>query len=131
MRISADSKRYDEAKLLAQEAINAAEKARSDGRQGAIRAKEEAERLLLEAKNTLNSTEKTLNTAKTLEKVEVNFNTLTRKLASAQNLIGEAETALNTSRYQDSQNKSREARAILGDITSEISVAVSKKSRKK
>jgi hypothetical protein len=131
MRISADSKRYDEAKLLAQEAITAAEKARSDGSQGAVRAKEEAERLLLEAKNTLNSTEKTLNTAKNLGKVEANFNVLSRQLVTARNLIGEAETALNSSRYQDSQNKSREARAILGDITAEISGAVSKKSRKK
>jgi PBP1b-binding outer membrane lipoprotein LpoB len=131
MRVSADSKRYDEAKLLAQEAIDAAEKARNDGSQGAIRAKEEAERLLLEAQNALDATEKTVNMAKTLDKVDADFDTLTLKLENARNTIGEAETALNASRYQDSQNKSREARTSLGDITSEISGAVSKKSRKK
>ncbi|MDR2363983.1 MAG: DUF4398 domain-containing protein [Spirochaetaceae bacterium] len=131
MRVSADSKRYDEAKLLAQEAIDAAEKARNDGRLGATRAKEEAERLLSEAQNALTATEKTLNMAKDLDKVEADFDTLTRKLQTAGSIIGEAETALNASRYQDSQNKSREARAALGDITSEISGAVTKKSRKK
>jgi hypothetical protein len=131
MRVSAESKRYDEAKLLAQEAIDAAEKARNDGKLGASRAKEEAARLLLEAQNALAATEKTLNMAKNLDNVNADFDALTRKLETARNIIGEAETALNTSRYQDSQNKSREARAALGDITAEISGAVTKKSRKK
>jgi hypothetical protein len=131
MRVSADSKRYDEAKLLSQEAIDAAEKARNDGRLGAVRAREEAARLLSEAQNALSATEKTLNMAKDLDKVEADFDALTRKLETAGNIIGEAETALNASRHQESQNKSREARARLGDITSEISGAVTKKSRKK
>ncbi|MDR1108958.1 MAG: DUF4398 domain-containing protein [Spirochaetaceae bacterium] len=131
MQMSAASKRYDEAKLLAQEAISAADKARNDGKLGIGRAREEAERLLMEAQNTLGTTERTLNMAKELDNVDADFDALTRKLDAARNTIGEAETALNTAHYQESQNKSREARAALGDITSEISGAVTKKSRKK
>jgi hypothetical protein len=131
MRASAASKRYDEAKLFAQEAISAAEKAQNDGKQGATRAREEAARLLLEAQNALTATEKTVNRAKELDNVDADFDALTKKVDTARNTIGEAETALDTAHYQDSQNKSREARAALGDITSEISGAVTKKSRKK
>jgi polyhydroxyalkanoate synthesis regulator phasin len=131
MQMSAASKRYDEAKLLAQEAINAAEKARNDGTLGADRAREEAQRLLQEAQNSLGTTEKTLKMAQDLDNVNADFNVLTQKLEAARNMIGEAETALNSARYQESQNKSREARTALGDITSEISGAVSKKSKKK
>ncbi|MDR2757771.1 MAG: DUF4398 domain-containing protein [Spirochaetaceae bacterium] len=131
MRTSADSKRYDEAKLLAQEAIEAAEKAQSDGSAGAVRAREEAGRLLLEAQNALAATEKTLNTAKNLDKVDADFDALTRRLEAARNTVGEAEENLAANHYQESQNKSMEARAALGDITAEISGAVTKKSRKK
>ncbi|MFP3089443.1 DUF4398 domain-containing protein [Treponema sp. TIM-1] len=131
MRTSADSKRYDEAKLLAQEAIDAAEKARSDGSFGAARAREETIRLLSEAQNALAATEKTLNTAKNLDKVDADFNALTQRLEAARNTIGEAEENLAANRYQESQNKSMEGRAALGDITAEISRAVTKKSRKK
>lgn len=131
MRMSAEAKRYDEAKLLAQEAISAAEKARSDGGLGAVRAREEAGRLLQEAQNALSTTEKTLNTAKDLDKVEADFDTLTKKWETARNTIGEAEENLAANQYQESQNKSMEARRTLGDITAEISGAVTKKSRKK
>ncbi|MDR2068525.1 MAG: DUF4398 domain-containing protein [Spirochaetaceae bacterium] len=131
MRTSAASKRYDEAKLLATEAADAAEKARSDGRSGAARAREEASRLLLEAQNALSSTERTLNTAKSLDKVEADFNALTKKLEVARDTIKEAEENLAANHYQESQNRSMEARTALGDITAEISGAVTKKSRKK
>jgi hypothetical protein len=131
MQASAASKRYDEAKLLAQEVINAAEKAQNDGKLGVIRAREEATRLLSEAKNALTATEKTLNTAKELDNTDADFNGLTKRLETTRNIVAEAETDLGSQHYQDSQNKSRTARAALGDITSEISGAVSKKSRKK
>jgi vacuolar-type H+-ATPase subunit I/STV1 len=131
MQASAASKRYDEAKLFAQQAIDAAEKARDDGSQGAARAREATERLLLEAQNDLAATEKTLNTAKELDNTEADFDGLTGRLETARKTIGDAETDLTARRYQESQNKSREARNALGDITAEISRAVTKKSRKK
>jgi hypothetical protein len=131
MQESAASRRYDEAKLLAQEAIDAAEKARSDGSAGAIRAREEARRLISEAKNALSATETTLNAAKNLDKVEADFKALATKLETALRTIGEAEQNLAANQYQESQNKSMEARRILSDITAEISGAVTKKSRKK
>jgi flagellar biosynthesis/type III secretory pathway protein FliH len=64
MRQEANAKRYDAAKSYAAEAISAAEKAISDGRIGAQRARDEAASLVATVKNSLVETQNSLDNAK-------------------------------------------------------------------
>ena len=131
MRSEAESKRYDSAKSFAAEAVSAAEKAIADGRSAAARAREEAASLLGQVKTSLEETGKSLENAKTVQGIVLDFNALDQDYDSARRTTAQAEVSLAGNNYQDSMDKSRTARGMLSVIDGKISGAAISVSRKK
>ncbi|MDR1655670.1 MAG: DUF4398 domain-containing protein [Treponema sp.] len=131
MQEAADSKRYDEAKTLAAEAIAAAQKAVADGKTGAERAKTEAENLIEGVKAAAGETEEVLRNAKTVKNITLDFAALERDFADARRTLAQAEISLSGGNYQEASEKGRNARAALSDITNRIAGAAAAVSRKK
>jgi hypothetical protein len=131
MRGEAESKRYDAAKSYAADAQSAAEKAIADGRAAAGRAREEASTLLGQVKTTLEETGKSLDKAREIRDIDLDFNTLDQDYDSAQRTTAQAELSLAGNNYQDSIEKSRTARGILSGIDTRIAGAATSVSRKK
>ncbi|MDR0670416.1 MAG: DUF4398 domain-containing protein [Treponema sp.] len=131
MRSEAESKRYDSAKSFAAEAVSAAEKAIADGRSAAARAREEATSLLGQVKTSLEETGKSLENAKTVQGIVLDFNALDQDYDSARRTTAQAEVSLAGNNYQDSMDKSRTARGMLSVIDGKISGAAISVSRKK
>jgi vacuolar-type H+-ATPase subunit I/STV1 len=131
MKVEADVKRYDQAKNYATEAITAAEKAISDGRAGAARAREEAARLLNTIKPEIDETESSLSTARQVPNLDLNFNNLDRDLASAKSAYANAENSLNTGNYKDVAPQTQPIRPLLSGIRSQITNAATIVARKK
>jgi hypothetical protein len=131
MRGEAESKRYDAAKSYAAEAVSAAEKAIADGRAAAARAREEAAALLGQVKTTLEETGKSLDKARELKNVDLDFNALDKDYDSAQRTTAQAELSLAGNNYQDSIEKCRTVRGILSGIDTRIAGAATSVSRKK
>jgi hypothetical protein len=131
MREEADSKRYDAAKNYAAEAVAAANKAISDGRAASARTREEAAALLATVKDSLEETGQAIDNAKGVENIDLDFNSVDNDFDTARRTTDQAELSLEGNRYQDSMEKSRTARGILGDISSKIAGAAVTVSRKK
>jgi hypothetical protein len=131
MREEAASKRYDAAKSFAAEAVNAANKAISDGRAASVRAREEAAALLATVKDSLEETGQAIDSAKTVENIDLDFAIVDRDFDTARRTTDQAEVSLAGNKYQDSMEKSRTAQGILGDISSKLAGAAVAVSRKK
>jgi hypothetical protein len=131
MREEAASKRYEAAKNYAAEAIAAADKAISDGRAASARARQEAAVLLATVKASLEETGQAIGNAKTVENIDLDFNAVDQDFDAACRTTDQAEASLEADRYQDSMEKSRTARGILGDLSSKIAGAAVVVSRKK
>jgi vacuolar-type H+-ATPase subunit I/STV1 len=131
MRSEAESKRYDAAKSYAAEAVSAAEKAIADGRAAAAQTREEASALLGQVKTALEETGKSLDKARDVRNIDLDFNTLDRDYDSARRTAAQAEVSLAGNNYQDSIEKSRTARGILSGIDTRIAGAATLVSRKK
>jgi hypothetical protein len=129
MRAEADSKRYEAAKTYAAEAISNAQKALADGKAGAARAKEDADKLLETL--PLADTEKNLDTARQARDIELDFKALEEDLEEASRLANEAQANLEENKYQDALEKGQNARSSLSGINSRISEAAQALSRKK
>ncbi|MDR2305497.1 MAG: DUF4398 domain-containing protein [Treponema sp.] len=131
MQEAADSKRYDEAKTLASEAVAAAQKAIADGKTGAEQAKTEVENLIEGVKAAALETEESLRNAKTVKNIKLDFPALDRDFAGARHTLDQAEISLAGGNYQEASEKGRSARAALSDITNRIAGAATAVSQKK
>ncbi|MDR2618234.1 MAG: DUF4398 domain-containing protein [Treponema sp.] len=131
MQAEADSKRYDSAKNYAAEAIAAAEKALTDGKTGAARAREEAANLLNSIKPEIVQTEGELAAAKQVQGIQLDFNALDRDMASAKTAAAAAQSSFDASNYRDAVTKAQPIRPILSGIRTRISDAAIATSRKK
>jgi flagellar biosynthesis/type III secretory pathway protein FliH len=131
MRAEAEAKRYDGAKNYAAEAVSAAEKAIADGRAAALRAREEASSILGQVRISLEETGKSLENAKTVPNIILDFEDLDQDYDSARRTTAQAELSLAGNNYQDSIDKSRTARGMLTVIDGKISGAAISVSRKK
>ncbi|MDR2743092.1 MAG: hypothetical protein LBB98_13200 [Treponema sp.] len=129
MKQEADAKRYDAAKSYAAEAVSAAEKAISDGRAAAQRAREEAASLIASVKNSLAETEGLLSNAEQ-NNLNLDYEALSRDIEDVRSAIAQAEAAV-ASRPQEALEKGQAARAALSDIRNRISQGVRKTSSKK
>jgi hypothetical protein len=131
MRTEARAKRYDAAKTAAAEVVAAADRAKSDGRTGAARARDEAAALVSTLQSALSETENSLTTAKSIPNVELDFPTLTRDLAGARTQVEQTEASVNANRPREALDRGRAARSALGDIQTRIADGVRAASRKK
>jgi hypothetical protein len=130
MREEANSKRYDSARSLAAEAAAAAEKAISDGKSAAARAREDAAALLNGLAAAAAETESVLNTARQQD-MNIDANALAADLQSAKNTIDDAQRNFSAGNYQDASSKGRTARSELENIKARIAEATQAVSRRK
>jgi hypothetical protein len=131
MQDEAAAKRYDAAKTLAAEAVNAAEKAISDGRAGASRARQEAANLVNGLRLPLAETGEAIGAARQSGAIELDFEGLDRDYDAALRTAGEAETSLAGNNYQEAVDKSQTVRSALSDINNRLANASQAVFRKK
>ena len=123
MQAEADSKRYDAARTLANEAIAAAEKAISDGRDGATRARDEAAALLSSLRSEIEQTGQGIQSAQSAG-LKLDFNSLNSDFDTARQSADQAEVAHSGNRHQDALERGRNARSILSGINQKLTNAV-------
>lgn len=131
MRAEADAKRYDAAKTLAQEAVQAADKALADGKAGLERAKNEASSGIGAAKAAALEAENALAGARRTRGVALDFAALSRDIEAAKRIIAAAESDSAGGNFLAAAEKARSARSTLGDLVNRISNALRAASAKK
>ena len=130
MREESDSKRYDSAKIYADDVINYSERAIAEGRASAARARQEAAALIESLRRPIAETEAALATARS-NNVSVDFNDLDRRLRSAAAEYELAEQALQSNNFPLTLEKGQTVRSILSGINSDISSAAQEMSTKR
>jgi hypothetical protein len=130
MQEEANSKRYDSARSLAAEAVAAAEKAISDGKSAAARAREDAASLLNGLKTTAVETESAFNNARQ-QGINIDAAALGGDLQRAKDTINAAQSNFDVGSYEDASSKCRIARSDLENIKARIAEAAQVVSRKK
>ena len=131
MQTEANAKRYDAAKNFANEAISNAEQAIADGKAAADRARDEAANLVNGLQAPLAQTADALDSAKQVDNIKLDFNTLSDDLNSARQTYDSAQQSLAAANYQDAVTKGQNVRSMLSDINSKINSAAQDTSRKK
>jgi len=130
MYAEAAAKRYDAARSYAAETIAAADRAISEGRAGAERAKTEASSLVSQLPPLVEETGQGIDAARAA-RLPLDFDAIDNDFSAARNNVDQAQAALYASRYQDALDRGRAARAGLSDINQQLSNATLALSRKK
>ena len=130
MQDEAEAKRYDAAKNFAVEAVSYAEQAIADGRTGVARAMDEAANLINSLAGPLAETAGALNAVRSVEGIQLDFDSLVRDLSTAQNTYDEAWQSFNADNYRDTIEKGQAVRSMLADINARITDAAIVTSRK-
>ena len=130
MHSEAEAKRYDAAKNYDAEAISDAEKAIADGKTGAARASDEAANLINSLAGPLAETAAALNAARSVEGIQLDFDSLSRDMSLAQSTYDEAWQSFNADNYRDAIEKGQAVRSMLSDINAKITDAAIVTSRK-
>jgi hypothetical protein len=131
MQSEAASKRYDSAKSYSAEAITAAEKAISDGKIAADRARNEAVELLRTLDTEIAQTEGELAASKEVPGIILDFAPLDADLAAAKSAYTDANASLSAARYAEAVTKAQPIRPLLAGIRTGLSQAAMTAVRKK
>lgn len=148
MNEAANNKRYDEAKILAQETANLAERAISEARTGTANAqsnaisvseasnvnakdKENASNLIDSVKTSIAEAEQALENAQKVKSINLNTNAIVYELKKAKEFIEEAEAFLAEEDYRAAENAAAEARSAVSSAMSLIAEAARESSMKK
>ncbi len=126
-----DAKKYDAAKTLAQETVQAADKAISDARSNKERVRSSASSTIAAVKAALAETEGALAGAKKNRKVKLDFAAVADELAAVKKTIAAAESDYNGGSFMAAQDKAESAQSKLRDISSRIADAVRAAGKKK
>jgi len=113
MQSEADAKNYDEARRFAAEAINNAERAISDGRVAAARARDEAARLLSAIPDNLAETTNIVNGAGAPPE-------LSGEVDLARNTFDNAQQHFEEENYIDAISNAETVRSLLSDVNTRI-----------
>ena len=131
MQDAAASKRFDEAKSFAAEAVAAADKAIADGKQGAERIKNAAQTLVDQVKTEAEATAELISKSKANQGIKLDYDEIDNDFEGVKRSISQAEAALNASQFPEAMNNARTARSVLSDITNSLTVTATAASRKK
>ena len=123
MQSEADAKRFDAARSFAAEAISAAERAITDGRTGAARARDEAANLVNSLSTPLAETTNALNAARQVSSLNLDFNALSRDLDSARRSYEDARQSLAANNYRDAITQGQNVRTLLSGINARLNEA--------
>jgi hypothetical protein len=127
MEEAAKSKRYDAARIFAEDAINAAEKAKTDGKAAAIRTREEAASNLSRLKSEIEETGINVNGARYSQKLVLDFDALDKGVKDAYVLYDQAENSMSAGKYKDALDTAMNVRANLADINQKITNAAERR----
>jgi len=130
MQSEADAKRYDTAKTYAAEAVSNAERAITEGKTGADRAKNEAAALVNSLSAPLAETSDALNAAQDVQNIKLDFDSLSGDMDSANKTYSDAQQSLAADNYSDAISKGQNVRSTLSDINAKITEATQAASRK-
>ena len=130
MQNESDAKRYEAAKNFAEEAIRNAERAIAEGRSGAGRAKEEAESLINSLPPQLAETSNSLNAAKEVQGIQLDFAVLQADLESAYRTYDDARQSLQVQNYTDAIMHGQTVRSVLAGINGRLTGGAVVASRK-
>jgi hypothetical protein len=130
MQVEADSKRYDAARTRAEEAIDAAQRAITEGKAGAARARDEAASLLAGLGTAIEDAERNINGAHS-SMLDLDYDGLNGDLNAANDTLYLAQADHEQGMYQDAIEKGRDVRSTVGDINQKISNAAGASSPKK
>lgn len=132
-RMQADSaeKRYDEAKALAAEATQAAEKAIQDGVSAKAKAKADSAALVSAVKSTLAEVQASFAAARKVRRVVLDVAAVDKGLKDAAATLAAAESDAAKADYKAASVKAQGARSLLAGFQKTISDAVQAASRKK
>jgi hypothetical protein len=131
MQAEAAAKRYDAARTYAQETISAAEKAISDGRAGALRAKNEADGLMARLSAAIAETEGAIGNARQVRNSGLDFQAISRDFDAARLTFDQAQVAASSGNYKEALDKGQTVRSALDNINARVSEAVMAVTRKK
>ncbi len=154
MNEAANAKQYDEAKLLAEEAINLAERAVSEARRAAEakvladageaktaeeaaavdndeKARSDASNLINAVKSSVAEAEQALKNAQTVRNIELNTNAILHEIEMAKQLIQEAEASLAEKKYEEAEDTAADARSAVSTAMTLIAEAARERSSKK
>lgn len=131
MQAAVDAKQYDSAKTLAQEAIQAADKAIADGASGKARARAEATSLQTTVKTALGETTSALAAAARVRGIKLDVAATDREIQAAAKVVDAMGADITAGNYGAALTKGQEVRATLGSLQQRISGAVQAVSRKK
>jgi hypothetical protein len=131
MQDEADNKRYDVAKQFAAEAINNAERAIAEGQAAKGRSRTEASSLLDGLPGLLTETQNTINNAKDVPNIPLDFDALTQDFDQAAGVFDEAQQNLQAGNNLEAAANGQSARGLLSDINTRINEAAFDTSRKK
>jgi len=126
MEDAANSKRYDAAKTFAEEAISAAEKAKTDGKAAAARVREEAASNLSSLRSEIEETSVNVNAAR-YNQLALDYNDLDKGIKNAYVSYDQAESSMSAGMYKDALDKALSVRAELADINQKITNAVQRR----
>jgi len=130
MENEANAKRYESAKEYAAEAISFAERAIAEGKSALTRSRDEAENLLFSLSAPLAETTSSLNAARQVQNIILDFEALTQDLDLARRTLDDAWQSIEQNNIEDAINKGQSVRSLLAGINADISNAAQATSRK-
>ena len=119
MQEEAGSRRFDSARSYAAEVVNFAERAMSEGRLNADRARSDAVNMLNGLAQGLSETETAINAAR-LNNMELDYYELDALFDSARSEYETAQQNINDSRFQDAIERAQNVRSLLNIINTRI-----------
>jgi HEPN domain-containing protein len=119
MQEEANLKRFDSAKLFAAEAVSLSERAVTEGKANAARAREEAANLLGSLGRPIAETESALNEAKGHD-IDIDYDALGATLNAAKTTFDSAQSSLEEGDFPDAIEKGQMARSVISDINDKI-----------
>lgn len=131
MQKELDGKKYDAAKSLAQETVQAADKAIADAKANKDRVKNSASTTLSAVKSAITETEGALTAAKKTRGVKLDFKAATEEIAVIKKSVEDAEGDFNNGNYKVALEKAESAQSKIRDLSSRIADAVRAASKKK
>ena len=130
MQTEADAKRYDAAKNFAAQAIDHAERAIADGRIASERGRAEAVALIDSLSSQLAETSSSLNNAKEVQGIQLDFNELSKDMDSAYGTYNDARQSIQANNYTDAIMQGQTVRSILASVNSRLTGGAVEASRK-
>jgi F0F1-type ATP synthase membrane subunit b/b' len=131
MQSEAGAKRFEAAKDYAAQAVSEAEKAITDGKTGAVRAREEAANLIDSLPGPLAETAHALEAARKVQNIKLDFNALSNDMDTARRGYDEARESLLAGKYREAIARGQNVRSLLFGINARMSEAAQAESRKK